>query len=192
MAEDNKSIRNGIIVTVVGGLIIAAIKNFAPSIWTRFSAFINIIFDFSSIKLELSAWLFILLLGLSVYPLSKLAQKILSFFRKVIPNKQTFPLSEIQEYPQEQKTPAIFSNEEKFTLAILIKADDRKLTFEEIVNGINSTNIRTRHALDELRNKCLVEKYSRNSFGLAKYGLTCKGRELVVERDWDKIFNKDK
>ncbi len=174
MEKTSHSLRNTIVGTVIGGLILAGLLRLIPSFLKWLLNSFKLIWEFLFLKVELSNWLFILLLGIVSYSLFRVVKKLLSYKE------------------QEMKKPFL-SNEEKYVLALLIKVDGRSLTCSEIAAGIKCAHIHTKHALEQLEEKDLIRSYSGSYGSVDVYGLTRLGRELVIETGFDKtILGKQK
>jgi hypothetical protein len=190
MAENKNQVRNGIIITVVGGLILAASLKLIPSLWNWLVNFLRNFWQFLFLKIELSTWLFLLFLTASLYTLFKLSKYILSFFPKKTQSPQQTPEPDkSQEIAEPEKKEDSSSKEERYIVALFAKTDGRSLSVSEIQRGIGSNNIRTSHALERLLEKNIIERYG-GPYSPVEYALTTKGRGLIINLDWDKEFQK--
>lgn len=181
MADSSLTLRNTIIGTVIGGLILSIILwliGFLPTVWRWFIHSLITIWDWVTIDLTIPTWLLSILIILALPTLWRIWLRIVSY---TIPIEE----SEITSAPADEKPLPIsisaqLSQNELSALRVLADVDGRYLYLPKVADGIKQNQLRTQQALDSLISKGFVYD-SLNYVHGTSYGLSEKGRDLVIE-----------
>ncbi|MBF0595211.1 MAG: hypothetical protein HQL22_09610 [Candidatus Omnitrophica bacterium] len=187
MSEKNHGVRDGIIATVVGGIILWAIIPLIPTAWNKLLGLLIWMKYFMISRVQISTWLYILLFVLLANSCIRCVSNII-LLCKTKPSV-TKGIDKLPNPPQLNEA-NLFSEEEVLVLTLLTKMDGKSLELSEISRGISKNNIRTQHAIDLLKKRKLVTANFTNGFRGIVYDLTSLGRAEVVRRGIDTIFTK--
>ena len=172
MAGDSHPIRNGIVATVVGGLLLSLLLNVinvAPFIWdwitSALSSLVGLLFE----TLAIPVWLLLLLVAAAIL--------VVKYERKerVMPAAETLnePGGDDEEHVE-------FSDLEIQVLEALVAQDGGRLYIHEISDRTRASNIRVQRAIETLGERGLVA-VNHNYLDGPGFYLTSTGRAFVIE-----------
>lgn len=140
---------------------------------------------FFLLSVPMPFWLILSLLILLVR-LFFILRKINNAERERAKKETKSVISKVTTNETKKNTLEELSKEEKDILIFLTENDGREMYFSDIQKRIGS-NIRTRHAIEELQRKHFITAHGSSfSFLPAAYILDRKGRELIVNLNLDK------
>ncbi len=180
MAEDKHTIRNSVIATVIGGLILSGILwliGYLPVVWQWIKKVISWLWEVITTDALVPIWLFAFFVVCSIPALWKIGARILSRLLSAGPhisadvtiNEATINTAKHQ-----------YSQNEHLVLKALASANGGPLYIEAISRKIEQNQLRTEQTLDLLVKKGLVEA-SLNFIHGTSYYLSYRGRDIAIE-----------
>lgn len=180
MAEDKHTIRNSVIATVVGGLILSFILwliGYLPAVWGWIKKATSWLWGAVTSDMSVPIWLLTFLIVFSIPVLWRISIRTLSM---VLPAKsQTYGSIAINETSTKEAKDQ-YSQNEQLILKALASANGGPLYLEAISRIINQNQLRTEQTLDLLMKKDLVQENLNYIHG-ASYYLSDRGRDIAIE-----------
>lgn len=178
--SDGHPIRNGIIATVVGGLILS----FALWLVGSFFEFMNGVWAFVLGSFELlvetsfsvPVWLFSVIAVLAFFGARSLLRRLPAHSAEL---QRRAKVHVEAETPQEPPVTVELTELESLLLLIAARNDGKRLSVDDYAIPAGKPQVLVRHTLDELVDKDLLWRTS-SALGQPHYVLTKSGRAVVV------------
>lgn len=172
--SDKHPVRSRIIATVAGGLILSFVLEalgHVDEIGNAIDGGAVVIWRLLWRPMSFPVWVQLTLVLIVA----------IAIFRIASPRFREYAGDKGEPVNTETKPPE-FDEVEADVLAWLVKADGRDLSVEVLSGRIQKSRLRTQSALERLIEADLVQQY-RNIVHGSTYGLTRKGRELLIRLD---------
>ena len=174
MKEHSNTLRNTIIGTVVGGLLVSLILwlvGFLPTVWNWIAKAIVIFWGWLTSNASIPIWLVLITMVLILPTFIR----IYHYYRQNTQTPQTNTNVQDEIEPEEQ-----FNELEMKVLHVLSRADGERITVHDVSKRAKESQIRAKHALDTLNEKGLLQLSFNYMYGTG-YFLNRHGRELVID-----------
>lgn len=166
--SDKHPVRNGVIATVVGGIILAILQQ----VWAPVRSLLAWLWNTLTGPIPVPAFVFIALLGLSFVALLKIRSRRTPVQATALP---AMPSSHAE-------APLQLPDFETSVLERIARADGEAVYQETLVRSLKTSRIRLQAAIDRLEGLELVEVYSDYEDDDRLF-LTARGRRYVVDRN---------
>jgi hypothetical protein len=181
LADKSHTLRNTIIGTVVGGLILSFVLwlvGFLPAVWAWLVNIFKTIWGWVTADLATPVWLLSMLIIFSLPVLWRIGLKTVSF---IIPAKENeITSTSVNGEPVPQNIASQLSENELLVLRALAAEDGGSAHLDTIASRIRQNQLRTEQTLDSLLRKGLIHD-SFNYIYDTSYYLSDRGRDLVIE-----------
>lgn len=180
MKDDKHTIRNAVIATIIGGLILSFILwllGFLPNVWEWIKTGTVWLCGAITSELSVPVWLLGLLLVFSFPLLWRVGVKILSI---VVPRKEQTMQTATGNADVPVGIRDQLSENELLALRALTDADGGPPYLDDVSRAIGQNQLRAEQVLDLLVKKGLVRYSSNYAYGTSYY-LSDQGRDLAIE-----------
>ena len=189
MSSDSHGLRNAIIATVAGGLILSFVSwllGFLPTVWAWIESLAEAAWNFVIADSHTPVWLLLVVIGFAIPTVLKFVMQRFNRRSATEPSRFSDSIDNRAMHADgstKQTTKPEFSELEGSILRVLAAVDGRSLRLDSIADRIKSNRLRTKQALESLVEKDLVEEAHNYVHGTSYY-LSAYGRDLVIDLDY--------
>jgi len=171
------TVRNGIIVatagTVLGALLLGPVRDFLRGAWRLVTVIAGAAWD--GLTATVPVWTLLAVAVVVAFVVRRTGRWSVS------PDLPLPLLEPPTAEADEPDAPPVLSELEEAIVRLLAKADGVSLGMGYLSNALRTTVLRVEQALDRLERVGLVEGHRNYMHGM-QYGLTRRGRDLVIAR----------